>query len=84
MCPVLAGRYSADATTFTCTILSEPEPYTIPPVLYSCFQHARQPLLRGIQTRETSVYRGDSFTRQRLCGTDPVSARYVYMYTIMY
>ena len=59
--------------------------YTMsPPVLYSCFQHATQPLLRGVQTRETSVYRAGFYTRQQLCGTDPVSARCVYMYTIVY
>ena len=48
------------------------------------FQHATQPLLHGVQTREMSVYRAGSYTRQWLCATDPVLARCMYMYTIVY
>ena len=59
MSQALVGRYSAHAPASTRTILSLPEPplYRFPLVLYSRFQRATQPLLRGIQTRETGVCR---------------------------
>ncbi len=42
-----------------------------PPVVYFRFLHATHPLLRGVQTRKTSVCRVGPYTRQRLCGTAP-------------
>ncbi len=60
MSPTLVGRYSAYALAFTSTVLPRPELHHSP-FLYSCFQHATQPLLCGVQTREASIYRGDSY-----------------------
>ncbi len=83
----LVRRYSVHATASLRVILSLPEPtplILIPPVLCIRFQHATQPLLHGVQTREASVCKTRPYTRQWLCGTARVSSLRVCMYSPVY
>ncbi len=58
-----------------------PPSIPFPPVLYFGFQHATQPLHRGVQTREASVYSVSPDTRQWSCSTARFSPLRVYVYS---
>ncbi len=83
----LVGCYSAHATASIPrdTVPPRASPFIlIPPVLCIRFQHAAQPLLRGVQTRGASVCETRPYTRPWLCGIARVSSLRVCMYTSVY